>query len=615
MNIKKSLILAGALACAASSWAIPAKRAAYDFTQPDGSTITLTLAGDEYCSYYLTDDGQVALRRDGAFYFATVGPDGTLAPSAVLASNAESRTPEQDAFLRSASAEAISDAMNAQALSSNLMQTRIKAMEISESAPRASRSESNVAYGVGTFRNNTHPKKGDVNALVVLIEYKDVKFLKSDEETHDYFNRMLNEPGFADINATGSCKDYFEAASMGQFTPKFTLAGPLTLPKTRSYYGAHKGSSNDADPYRMVIDALDILIEQKFDFAPFDNDGDGYVDNIFFFYAGQGEAQTGIEEAIWPHASSLAAYLWPRRGYAVGNGLWADSYGCSCELIDLQGTLLDGIGTFCHEYSHILGLPDLYNTVDGSVNYTPGQWNVMDQGSYNNNSRTPPTYSAFERNAMGWLDMREFSGKGTLTLDPISDSNIAYVINTEKDNEFYLIENRQKKDWDLFLPHHGMLAWHIDFNSQTWDRNTVNNNSTHQGVDLVEASGKVGSSVIYLRSYPFPGSSKVKTFAPSSWAGVDTKVSLTNITETDGVITADFDAPVTSGIADIELGDGAATVKVDGRTITVEGAQAASVTITDAMGRIVSAGSASATVAPGLYIVAAPGTATKVLVK
>lgn len=616
MNIKNSLILAGALACAASSWAIPAKPAAYDFTQPDGSQITLTLAGDEYCSYYLTDDGQVALKRDGAFYFATVGADGLLAPSDVLASNSGSRTARQEAFLRSASPEAIAEAVSAKAMASSLMQARIKAAEIAEArqAPRISRAETNPAYGVGTFRNNNYPKKGEVNALVVLIEYKDVKFLKSDEETYDYFYRMLNEPGFSDLNATGSCKDFFDAASSGQFKPKFDLAGPVTLPNTRAYYGAHKNGSNDADPYKMVIDALDILIGQGFDFSPYDNDGDSYIDNIFIFYAGQGEAQTGIEEAIWPHASSLAAYLWPRKGYAVGNGLWADSYGCSSELIDMQATLLDGIGTFCHEYSHILGIPDLYNTVDAYVNYTPGTWDLMDVGSYNNNSRTPPTYSAFERNAMGWLDLREFNGNGTMTLDPLAESNAAYVVNTEKDNEFFLLENRQKADWDLYIPFHGMLVWHIDYNPTTWDRNTVNNTATHQGVDIVEASGKVGSSAIYYRSYPFPGGSKVTSFNPTSWAGVDTKVKLSGIAETGGVISAQVEAPINTGIEEIAIADGL-SVKVSGRTITVAGADAAGVTIADSMGRLVSAGSASATVAPGLYIVAAAGSAAKVIVR
>ncbi|MDE6309264.1 MAG: hypothetical protein K2L81_03615, partial [Muribaculaceae bacterium] len=179
---------------------------------------------------------------------------------------------------------------------------------------------------------------------------------------------------------------------------------------------------------------------------------------------------------------------------------------------------------------------------------TPGSYSIMDYGSYSNNSRTPPTYSIFERNAMGWAQIEQLkegvpaNGK----LEHMLKSNTGYVIATDKTNEFFLLENRQLDDWDTYLPGHGMLVWHIDYNASVWNSNSPNNQA-HQYVDIIEAGGSANNnSATTMAKYPFPGTAKVTEFTASttpalkSWSGKAIDLPLTNITETkDGLITFD----------------------------------------------------------------------------
>ena len=366
--------------------------------------------------------------------------------------------------------------------------------------------------------------------LVILVEYNDVDF--TIEEPYDYFNRMLNEEGFADYGATGSAADFFKYNSMNAFEPEFDVYGPVKLSKNRTYYGANDPWGNDMRPHQMVIEALDAL-DSEVDFSQYDCDGDGYIDNVFIFYAGRGEASGGGAATVWPHANTLTALKEPDHVY---DGVTADRYACTNEW---TGSRPDGVGTFIHEFSHVMGLPDLYPTSYAS-SFTPDSWSAMDHGSYNNEGMTPPLYSAFERYALGWMRPNEIDRPITASLQPIGN-NMAGILRTDRDTEYFLFENRQQTGWDAYLPGHGMLIWHIDYNEAIWTNNTVNNTPSHQYVDLMEADNIRTEDT---RSGDcFPGTANVTSFTAATspgmttWGGVDLEYPITGIKESaEGIV-------------------------------------------------------------------------------
>lgn len=552
----RSLALAVLGTAVLAGQAVPVKRVAQQMEQPDGSVVTLTPVGDEYLHYFLTTDNQMVLPADGAFYYAEVGEDGTLKASTVLAADPENLNAQQMAFVGAINVDKMREARKATRQCSPLL----KNVEVSkDDSERQSRASSDRPWeGIGLLTNRNFPREGSPKSPVILVEYQDVKFKKSDEETLDYFTRMLNEEGFSDQMGTGSARDYFSDCSSGVFTPEFDVLGPVTLPNNRAYYGGNNTLGNDKRPYEMIKDAVDILAEQGVDFSVYDTDGDKKVDNVFVYYAGIGEAQDypNSPEAIWPHNSELryadfASYM---LGYKVGS-VYVNCYACSSELTFYN--YLDGIGTFCHEFSHVLGLPDLYAT-DGSDPLTPGDYTILDTGPYNNISRTPPTYSAFERNAMGWIDLVQITDAQDLVIEDLKDSNVAYVVTTDSDKEFYVFENRQRRGWDEYIPYYGMLVWHIDYVKNKWNNNEVNNKADHQYVDLIEAK-KPTSDLRYC--VPFPGSKKVTEFTPDtdpafvSWSGESCGFAMTNIACEKGkdvTLTVSKTAGIADAIVDAE---------------------------------------------------------------
>ena len=403
--------------------------------------------------------------------------------------------------------------------------------------------------GIGLF-DSSFPVKGDVKALVILVNYKDVKFQTPNPSA--YFSDMLMKQGFSEYGATGSAYDYFFDNSDGQFRPQFDCYGPVDLPNNRSYYGGNNSNDEDKAPEEMIIHAVELL-DDEVDFSQYDTDGDGFVDNVYVFYAGRGEADGGGTNSVWPHSYNI---YWGAGRICQADGVMFDYYACSNEW---DGAKPDGIGTFVHEFSHVMGLPDLYDVDYENAEYvTPGAWSVLDMGNYNNNSRTPAAYSAFERNALGWNEPRVLDGPADIVLEHILDSNESCLIPTEKDTEFFLLENRQKKGWDAYVPGTGMLIWHIDYNSRVWQNNKVNINRSHQYVDIVEAGGTANNGInSAMRSYTFPGSKNVTSFTSSttpalkSWAGKAINLPITDIKESNGKISFKV-AGGSAGIDDIE---------------------------------------------------------------
>lgn len=500
----KKLTLTAMVALAAiSASAVPAKRGPYRVFNADGTEMMVQRIGDERGSWFLDMEGNLLRRAGAGFEYARMEADGTLAKSLTPMKFTRSMLPAEDE---------------------------------SVSGPAIRR----AAPAMGLFPGSSFPAEGEQKALVVLVEFQDTKF-KLGDDAKRYFTDMLNKDGFSEYDGTGCAAEYFREMSMGKFDCQFDVYGPITLANNYKYYGG----SNDRYAYKMAIEACDAL-DATVNFADYDRDNDGSIDNIFIFYAGEGEATAYPENAnlVWPHAWNVTAGESTKHRY---DGKLLDSYGCTNEWISLyeqnrQGkyTLVDqypdGVGTFVHEFSHILGLPDLYLTDESELTaseegfFTPGEWSVLDYGPYNNNGRTPPAYSAFERNALGWMTTEELTADTEApTLTAIEESNHAYsIVNPLNSSEFYLLECRKRSGWDKYIPGDGMLVWHVDYNSTRWFQNSVNNKGSHQYVDLIEADG-VAEKTYRNAGDCFPGTQKVTSLTTKWWDKTSTGIKINDI--------------------------------------------------------------------------------------
>lgn len=512
---------------------MPAKRGLVEIRQSDGTVIKVLKRGDERRHYVLSEDGYLLQNQGGVYYYATLSQEGAVKMSQVRAQNIKDRSSEAKALLQKTDKEAL-----------------LKALETKQKAQKVRRAP---MKNVGLF-DDGFPSKGRQKALVVLVQYKDVKFTLDDP--NDYFTRLMSEKGFSDYNATGCVEEYFEQCSMGKFTPEFDVQGPVTLSQNMSYYGGNDSNGNDTNPEKMVIEACQQL-DKTVDFSQYDRDNDGFIDNVFVFYAGQGEASYGSDDSVWPHAWYV--YSGGEQYYSF-DGKVLDRYACSNEW---EKTVPDGIGTFCHEFSHVMGLPDLYAT-EYTSSFTPGAWSVMDYGPYNNNGRTPPLYGVYERYSLGWIEPQKIDKAANITLKSIAQ-NDGCIIPTGDSNEFFLLENKQQTGADQYLPGHGMLIWHVDYDETVWQNNAVNNTPGHQYVDLEEADNRKTEAT--RAGDAFPGTSKKTSFTDTTtpnmktWAGTALNLPITDIAEKNGIITfkvaggvVEVDPPVALEASDIAAG-------------------------------------------------------------
>ncbi len=523
MKIYAKILLIGTLLLygmqAERLYAIPANPAPMVKVLPDGTTMTVRLCGDESFHYYMTEDGY-PLQQDsqGFFYYARIEGQ-TLVRSSVRASDKTRRTAEENRFVQMLNKEKL-------------------ARELSV-IWREKRSNSKLK-AVG---QSSYPTKGQQRALAILVEFPKIgdsgnAVTFTIENPRQTFEDMLNMKGFDKHGATGSVHDYYYDNSMGQFNLTFDVFGPITLKNDISYYG-----TDELNAWEMVLEACQQL-DAEVDFTQYDRNKDGIIDNVYIFYAGQGEANGGAAYTVWQHASDIEELTGNRYLF---DGVRLNHYACSNEIRRLKNPLtglmentLEGIGTVCHEFTHVLGFPDLYNTKDQMASFTPGAWSLMDTGSYNNNSHTPPCFSAYERYCMGWIDLKELDAPEDVILDNIS-KNTACRISTVNEEEFFVLENRQKQGWDEYIPGHGMLIWHVAYDAKRWELNQVNTIDDYQYIDIEEADNL--RSEITREGDAFPGTSGVTSFTDDTQPGMmtldnrhRTNVPITHIEERNGFI-------------------------------------------------------------------------------
>lgn len=495
MKTKLSLCtLLLALLCA-TALAVPAHPGIIRLQQPDGTFVSAELRGDEQQHALFTTDGYALMFNEltQAYDYATL-TNGLLAPSGFAAAEPEQRTAQARALLAS---------LDQKAFAATLSKT-------ASPSPRR-------ALGDTRLRISDVPTTGSPRALVILVQFLDTKFSSLVGDAKEFYDALLNQADYTnEYGATGSALDFYKASSDGLYTPQFDVYGPVTVSQVESYYAGASGQANVAT---MVYEAVRKL-DDEIDYSQYDTDGDGQVDNIYFFYAGKGQADTGTSGLIWPHNAwvSLSNFN------IVRDGVTIDRYACSSELNGKTGKPL-GIGTFVHEFGHVLGIPDLYDTdSQWTSGYTLGYWDTMCKGCYNNEQNTPPLYSAYERYALGWLSPTALNATATEshTLAPLTDENVAFLVPIAgSEQEYFLLENRQQKGWDAYLPGHGLLVWHIDENQEAWKSNAANNGlnnpAGHNCVAIVPADGSSNADTEAGDAYPGTGNITEAFF--TSWTG------------------------------------------------------------------------------------------------
>jgi len=469
--MKRLSILFGLLAICISLWATPAYNGLITYTQPDGSTVACYIVGDEFSHAYLSVDG-ILMQSDeaGAMRYAKIDASGAFTLFAI-AHNVDERTADEESLLASFSHEG----------SAVLQQV---------SSSRRKAGPHRATLNIGEHGRTNYKTIGPSKGIVLLVEFSNRSFTEGYDNT--LFNDLVNGDNFNYDGATGSIRQYFMDQSYGQFQPEFDVVGPVKMSNTLAYYGNNDSNGSDQYAYEMIIEACKAADKDfDIDFSQYDNDGDGIVDFVYAIYAGYGESYGAGEKYIWPHMSSLVS-----RGQNVElDGVKLDHYACSCELKYTSGTTLEGIGSFTHEFGHVLGLPDFYQTNSGS-DVAIGYYDVMDRGCYNNGSHTPPGYSGFERYCMHWLEFNDLSErKADIQVPWIGEEPVAYRLqSTYNDDEYFVLENRQPSGWDAHLPASGMMITHIDYLESAWQSNVVNNTSSHFRYSIVPADNDISTS-------------------------------------------------------------------------------------------------------------------------
>lgn len=396
---------------------------------------------------------------------------------------------------------------------------------------------------------------GENHFLVILVEFQDLAFTVSNPQ--QAFYNMLNESGYSANGGTGSVKDYYTENSAGKFQPTFDVYGPVKVSKNYSYYGSNSGGG-DSRPQLAFWEACN-NIDSQVDFSDYDIDGDGTVDNIFFYYAGHNEAEGAGSNYIWPHSSNLAAAKNAGiiTGSIVFDGKTLGNYACTSEYKGSSGNNMCGIGTFCHEYGHVLGLPDFYDTdydTNGQAEYGMGAFSLMSSGNYNHSGCTPPALTAVERQIIGWLeDIPEWTEAGVKEVPDIME-NVAFCTGTATEGEFFVYETRGGSVWDYWINKSGaaagLLIYHVDKSNNRisgktaaslWSlsSNKLNAYASHPCCQPEPSGGSFSSAPAKVT---YPGSGNVTSFNESSpspmidWSGNSTGRSITDI-KYDGIST------------------------------------------------------------------------------
>ena len=565
--MKKILLsMAFALMGIVSGFAAKAYPGIVTVTQSDGTELNVRIYGDEHHSWYTTTDGALLVQVGKNFYVAQVEDNGMLKATPQLAHNAELRNK----------------------LENKAINTQNKQLFFNTAKTNA------VRRSIGISNNYPYfPHTGTPKALVILVEFQDCAFLTKDPVS--VFNHLLNaspedetpQALLEDYNNntkytnTGSVKQYFSDMSEGVFQPQFDVKGVVKVSKNYAYYGQDQSENNRDIKYKeMIKEACELAKSQLgVNFSEYDANNDGNVDLVYVIHAGYGQNTGGEENTLW--AKTSFNYITTIDGKEIS------AHGINSELNFNKGNYITGIGVICHEFSHTMGIPDLYpyNSKAYVNNQEPESWDLMDAGEYGNNGYTPVPYCAWELDIMGWNAGIETLDKEPkqITMEPyFSGNRKAYKI--EADNgEYLLLQNLQRTGWGKGYMSHGLLIYRIDYQRSNVGLDyRMNQTPNKPEVTVLPADGVILNGYLNGKSHtkqeyyesqwadPFPGYKQVTELLEVKLNNTTLTNLLYNIKETDDrVITFDYLKDYATGIdqtlADKDTEKNQSIFSLDGR--------------------------------------------------
>ena len=553
--MKKILFLLMGLLCAFNSWATKSYPFPVEVRQADGTTLTIVQHGDEFFHYYTTLDGVLLVQRDQGYYIGAVDERGNLSATSLLAHNADRRSAEE---IRLAS-----------------LQNRAAFLTAGSTFRNSRRAKQELINREG---QHFFPNMGSPRAIVILAEFSDsVRFtIENPRRSFDqYFNGTtpLEDYGHGETRNSASVSEYFKTVSFGQYTPQFDVYGPVRLPNDLATYGADHGGEGDGENWRLLIQDACKLMDDSLNFANYDCDNDGYIDDVIVLHAGYSQAiPNNSTDCIWPKSGVITGSSYDNKNLF--------RYAIVAELNGFPGCWssapyerIDGIGIMCHEFSHTMGLSDLYaygHYLPEGYDYNNQgmeHWDLMDAGGYLTNGYTPCAYTAWEREAMGWSKIVPLEASGKQEIKPLDEGGTAYrITNPANSHEYFVLENIQPIGLNAKAKGHGLLVTHVEYDETIFLQNEVNTEDGHPRMTVVSADGLLFSSVNIgltidgqyidnayyyneLSGDPFPGSHGVTALNDTMGIvnykfyteGDKTNKALTNICESeDGVVTFDY---------------------------------------------------------------------------
>ena len=559
--------------CVVASWAVKADPTPTVVTQPDGTQLTIIVHGDEDCNWYTTSDGVLLYPIGNSYFVASISANGEIAPTTLLAHERSMRSDNETSIIAKQDKAAFYSAIKGR-------QQQYRARRIS----------------IGTAATNYFPHTGSPKALVILVEFSDTLFSVSEPSV--VFDEYLNHEGSSmpdhsnyERRNHGSVRQYFNDMSNGAFTPQFDVYGPVRMEKPSAYYG--EGTDNMTRIKEMIVAACD-SIDKDVDFTEYDQDGDGFVDLVYVIYAGYSQSVGGNSvDCIWPKSGTLGSVS------NTFDGMKINRFGINNELNYYPGRefnnypeitkRINGIGLFCHEFSHTLGFPDLYCELEVD-NQELEYWDLMDGGEYVDNGYTPAPYSPWEKEVAGWTTIDEITEAKQITL---ADGQ-AVRIKSDTNDEYIILLNMQNNGWAKAMLGHGMLVYRIDYpydSVNLFDKpNAIT--SGKPAVTLLPADGLLISSyrvydsepsdtkpysiTEYINSHygdPYPGTSNVTEIEKFQMNECVIEKPIYNITENleEGTISFEYLNKIINGIdniSDLHSQDAKQTVySIDGRNL------------------------------------------------
>lgn len=516
-------LVIAALMVSVAAKAVPAYPKPVTFTQPNGETVTITLKGDEHIHWAVSEDGYTLLTNsEGYMTYAYCLPSGDMVPTNVIASDVKKRSNSEIAYL----------------------QTVKKGLSFSKAQFAQARAHRNMVPTQNPGQDG--PKKsylGTQKVVVLLVSFTDVTF----SHTAQDFDNLYNQLGYSTGGATGSVRDFYRESSYGQMDLQADVYGPIPLSHNRAYYGANTSSSGGSDqrPADMVREAV-LIADTMFnvDYSRYDVDNDGWVDVINVVFAGHGEEAGTTSNAIWSHQWNIQT--------TTLDGKKLSKYSCSPECRGASGSNISRIGVVCHELGHVFGAADYYD-IDYSGYDGTGSWDIMASGSWNNSGTTPAHHNPYVKiYDYGWVTPRELDFPASVVMQPSEqDKDAYYIVRTATNNEFFILENKQKIGFDTYIPGHGLVIYRKGSGFSDYGPN----DGHPQGFYPVCANSSYSIPTSSTSSYgnidgtglPFPGTSNKTQFTDATtptmkaWNGTPTNKPITKITEDNSNKTITFD--------------------------------------------------------------------------